>query len=101
MHFEAEEASMKYLIDKRENISPRYLEGMHKLRASIFKDKKGWDVSIIADMEIDGYDALAPTYMLLIDDINENKVACLAPAGRQSCRAVPQDLRRGPLCRLP
>ncbi|MBA1429375.1 MULTISPECIES: acyl-homoserine-lactone synthase [Pseudomonas fluorescens group] len=66
---------MKYLIDKRENISPDYLEGMHKLRASVFKDKKGWDVSIIADMEIDGYDALAPSYMLLIDDHNENKVA--------------------------
>jgi acyl homoserine lactone synthase len=74
MPFEAEDVDMKYLIDKRENISPDYLEGMHKLRASVFKDKKGWDVSIIADMEIDGYDALAPSYMLLIDDHNENKV---------------------------
>jgi acyl homoserine lactone synthase len=40
---------MRYLIDTRDNIAPRTLVEMHRLRASIFKEKKGWDVSIIDD----------------------------------------------------
>jgi acyl homoserine lactone synthase len=38
---------------------------MHRLRAQVFKDRKRWDVTIIADMEIDGYDALNPYYLVL------------------------------------
>ncbi|KTT63908.1 hypothetical protein NS383_17725 [Pseudomonas oryzihabitans] len=65
---------MKYLIDKRENISSHLLTDMHRLRASVFKDRKGWDVAMIADMEIDGYDALTPSYMLLLDEHDEHRV---------------------------
>lgn len=65
---------MRYLIETRDNIAPRTLVEMHRLRASIFKEKKGWDVSIIDDMEIDGYDALKPSYMLLLDEQEEDKV---------------------------
>ncbi|MCH8620240.1 acyl-homoserine-lactone synthase [Undibacterium sp. TS12] len=38
---------------------------MHKLRAKVFHDRMGWDVPIISGMEIDGYDAVDPYYMLM------------------------------------
>lgn len=38
---------------------------MHKLRAKVFRDRKGWDVSVMGDMEIDGYDAIDPYYMMM------------------------------------
>nr|CAQ15953.1 vI protein [Pseudomonas fuscovaginae] len=50
---------------------------MHILRAKIFRDKKDWDVSVIGGMEIDGYDALNPYYMILQDaDLNESVRGC-------------------------
>ncbi len=38
---------------------------MHKLRAKVFKGRMGWDVPVISGMEIDGYDAIDPMYMLM------------------------------------
>lgn len=38
---------------------------MHALRARVFKDRMGWEVPILSGMEIDGYDAIDPTYMLV------------------------------------
>ncbi|MEG0965732.1 MAG: acyl-homoserine-lactone synthase [Pseudomonas sp.] len=54
-------------IGTRRTLDDARLTRMHKLRAHVFKDRKRWDVSIIADMEIDGYDALDPYYLLLED----------------------------------
>ena len=39
---------------------------MHRLRAKVFKEKMGWDVPVIGGMEIDGYDALDPYYMMIM-----------------------------------
>jgi len=41
------------------------LYAMHRLRAKVFSDRKGWQVPVMSGMEIDGYDALEPHYMLL------------------------------------
>lgn len=52
-------------IGRRHKINPQALNNMHKLRARIFKQKKMWDIPLINDMEIDGYDALDPYYMII------------------------------------
>lgn len=52
-------------IGRREEFDKKLLGEMHKLRAQVFKERKGWDVSVIDEMEIDGYDALSPYYMLI------------------------------------
>jgi acyl homoserine lactone synthase len=38
---------------------------MHRLRAQVFKDRMKWEVPIIGGMEIDGYDALDPYYLMI------------------------------------
>lgn len=52
-------------IDRRNKFNPQALNNMHKLRARIFKQKKMWDIPLINGMEIDGYDALDPYYMII------------------------------------
>ncbi|MES2901832.1 MAG: acyl-homoserine-lactone synthase [Pseudomonadota bacterium] len=52
-------------IAPRREFSPRELAEMHTLRAKVFKDRLGWEVPVVAGMEIDGYDALDPLYMLI------------------------------------
>ena len=52
-------------IAPRREFSSRDLWEMHKLRAKIFKDRLGWEVPIMSGMEIDGYDALEPLYMMI------------------------------------
>ncbi|MEG0635250.1 Acyl-homoserine-lactone synthase [compost metagenome] len=54
-------------IEQRNDMDSLRLKAMHALRARVFKGRKQWDVSIIDDMEIDGYDALNPYYMTLND----------------------------------
>lgn len=61
-------------IDRRTNIDPQALNAMHKLRARIFKVKKMWDIPLINDMEIDGYDALDPYYMIINRNDDEGYV---------------------------
>jgi acyl homoserine lactone synthase len=38
---------------------------MHQLRAKIFKERMGWNIPIISDMEIDEFDLLDPYYMMI------------------------------------
>lgn len=52
-------------IERRADIQPQALNAMHQLRARIFKVRKMWDIPLIDDMEIDGYDALNPYYMII------------------------------------
>lgn len=61
-------------IGRREEFDKKLLGEMHKLRAQVFKERKGWDVSVIDEMEIDGYDALSPYYMLIQEDTPEAQV---------------------------
>lgn len=57
---------MPYLIKvaSRKEFASKDLWEMHRLRAKVFKDRMGWEVPIISDMEIDGYDALEPYYLM-------------------------------------
>ncbi|WP_027556159.1 acyl-homoserine-lactone synthase [Bradyrhizobium sp. Cp5.3] len=41
--------------------------GMHRLRRRVFRVRLDWDVSITDGLEIDQYDTLAPTYLLVVD----------------------------------
>ncbi len=38
---------------------------MHRLRARVFCERKGWAIPTMSGMEIDGYDAIDPMYMLM------------------------------------
>jgi N-acyl-L-homoserine lactone synthetase len=42
------------------------LAGMHRLRYRVFKDRLSWTVSVTGDKEIDRYDGLGPTYILVV-----------------------------------
>lgn len=44
------------------------LLAMHRMRARAFRDRRGWDVSVLSGMEIDGFDAIEPHYMLLREE---------------------------------
>jgi len=44
------------------------LDAYHRLRKRVFHDRMGWEVPIINEWEVDGYDALDPVYLLSIDD---------------------------------
>ena len=52
-------------IAPRRDFKSRDLWEMHTLRAKVFKDRLGWEVPIMSGMEIDGYDALEPLYMMI------------------------------------
>ena len=57
--------SLSIRIAARKDFSSKDLWDMHRLRAKVFKGRMGWDVPIISGMEVDGYDALDPLYMLM------------------------------------
>ena len=52
-------------IAARRDFKSRDLWEMHTLRAKVFKGRLGWEVPVMSGMEIDGYDALEPFYMMI------------------------------------
>lgn len=48
------------------------LSSMYRLRRRVFKDRLAWAVSLSSDLELDVYDTLSPTYLLLM--LNERDV---------------------------
>lgn len=59
--------AMHIQIAARKDFKSLDLWEMHKLRAKVFKDRLGWEVPVLSGMEIDGYDALDPYYMMIRD----------------------------------
>lgn len=57
--------SLKFQIAARHEFPSDDLGEMHKLRAKVFKERMGWSVSLMSGMEIDGYDAIEPLYMMI------------------------------------
>ena len=57
--------SLHIQIAPRREFQSKVLWDMHKLRAKVFKDRMGWAVPIMSGMEIDGYDAIDPYYMVI------------------------------------
>ncbi len=58
----------KITIDKQCSFDLDALAQMYRLRARIFGERMGWDVSVLSGMEIDEYDAQSPHYMLVRDN---------------------------------
>jgi acyl homoserine lactone synthase len=52
-------------IGVRQEFDNEVINEMYRLRARVFRDRMGWDIPTIAGMEVDGYDALGPHYMLI------------------------------------
>ena len=44
------------------------LDDMFKLRARVFQDRMGWDVTVRNDREIDTFDELDPAYIICLDE---------------------------------
>jgi acyl homoserine lactone synthase len=59
--------AMNIQIAARKDFKSIDLREMHTLRAKVFKDRLGWEVPVLSGMEIDGYDALDPYYMMIRD----------------------------------
>ena len=59
--------SMQITIAQRRAFASKELWEMHTLRAKVFRGRLGWEVPVLSGMEIDGYDALEPRYMLMRD----------------------------------
>jgi len=74
--------SQSIRVTTRSNLNKEELWDMYRLRANIFKERMGWDVSIMGGMEIDGYDALDPSYMVIYEHGN---------VVRGCCRLLPTD----------
>jgi len=47
---------------------PREIDAMHRLRRRVFHERMGWEVALIRDWEIDGFDAFDPLYLLSVDE---------------------------------
>jgi len=58
---------MHIRIAPRRAFASNELWEMHTLRAKVFRGRLGWEVPVLSGMEIDGYDALEPRYMLMRD----------------------------------
>jgi len=57
--------NMHIRIAPRRAFASTELCEMHLLRARVFRGRLGWEVPVLSGMEIDGYDALEPRYMLM------------------------------------
>jgi N-acyl-L-homoserine lactone synthetase len=47
------------------------LAAMYRLRRRVFKERLDWSVSVSGEFELDVYDTLGPTYILLMSDAGE------------------------------
>jgi acyl homoserine lactone synthase len=57
--------TLQIKIAARREFKSKDLWEMHTLRAKVFSGRLGWEVPVLSGMEIDGYDALDPAYMLI------------------------------------
>ena len=46
-------------------------EQMFRMRAAVFSDRLGWDVSVVDGREIDRFDAGDPLYLLCVDELTQ------------------------------
>lgn len=52
-------------IGARNSFNRKELHSIYQLRAKVFSGRLGWEVAVLGGMEIDGYDALDPYYMMM------------------------------------
>lgn len=58
-------------IGPRREFQSNELWEMYRLRAKVFKERMKWDIPVLSGMEIDGYDALDPHYLLIKESNNK------------------------------
>jgi acyl homoserine lactone synthase len=63
-----DDMNMKITIGAQKSFELETLAQMYRLRAQVFGERRRWQVAILSGMEIDGYDALSPHYMLVHDE---------------------------------
>lgn len=70
---------MHIIAVSRQNFGKRVelVTAMHRLRARVFKDRLDWDVSVSGDMEIDRYDALNPTHLIVVAGTHSEVIGCV------------------------
>ena len=69
---------------------------MFELRHEVFREKLGWAVDSVDGREIDGYDALDPHYLMMVDGVEIVGCARLLPMdGRNMLDEVFRPLLRG------
>jgi acyl homoserine lactone synthase len=59
---------IKLIQGKDRRTHPQLIDQMHRLRKATFFDRMHWEVPVISQWEIDGYDAVDPLYVLSLDD---------------------------------
>ncbi|WP_413204174.1 acyl-homoserine-lactone synthase [Rhodospirillum sp. A1_3_36] len=52
----------------RHHVFQHAIDEMHRLRARVFDDRLGWEVTVENGREIDRFDALNPDYLIRIDE---------------------------------
>src|SRR5437660_11588850 len=53
------------------------LTEMYRLRRRVFKDRLDWSVSVSGDLELDVYDALNPTYLVMVAPDGRDVLGCV------------------------
>lgn len=53
------------------HLHPELFEQMFRMRAAVFADRLGWDVTVVDGREVDRFDAEDPLYLLAIDEATE------------------------------
>ncbi len=59
---------IKMIHGHERHLFAREIDQMHRLRKRVFYDRMQWDVPIINDWEVDGFDAMDPLYLLVMDE---------------------------------
>jgi acyl homoserine lactone synthase len=65
-------------VRKGENLeSDRLIDGAHVLRALVFQERLGWNVTVRCGRERDAYDELKPTYLVATDESHDRVMGCV------------------------
>lgn len=59
---------IKLIQGRDRSANGRYIGQMHVIRRQIFNDRLNWDVSVLGDWEIDGFDACDPLYIVSVGE---------------------------------
>jgi N-acyl-L-homoserine lactone synthetase len=90
--FHNEETTMILAIESVDrHSSGDLLEEMFRMRAAVFSDRLGWDVTVVDGKEVDRFDAEDPLYLLSVDDATgelKGAVRLLATTGPNMLRDV-------------
>jgi acyl homoserine lactone synthase len=83
---------MLIMIDENNrNSHTQIIDQMYRSRASVFGIRRGWDVSVENDREVDVYDHLDPMYLVAIDKRSGNALGSmrlLPTTGRNMTREI-------------